>query len=122
MKYIFEVFGGIIGLAIFLVSVILFFIIGAEEALFIALFTLVTLSPFVTINSFREKINDFESLSQAWFGKLGSIFLFANFLSTFWFGFLTFQLTDSLVYAIIIVLIKFLILPRIYLLIYNKFF
>lgn len=113
MRIFFEIYGGVIGMLILLCSVIFYLFFNVEIALLTALLTLLSLSPYVTINSFREKYGDSDSVSRAWRGRFGTILHLLNIFNLFWLGFLVYQVTSNIWLTILVVIFKLLVLPRI---------
>lgn len=86
---------------------------NVEIALLVAFLTLLSLSPYVTINSFREKYGNSDSVSKAWRGRFGTILHLMNMFNLFWLGFLVYQAIKNIWLTILVVVFQLLILPRI---------
>lgn len=117
MKTLFEAFGGLIG-ALFFITSIVFCVLGKyDKALIVDLFTLISLFPYVTINSYREKMRYYDCISMTWKGKIGAFSSLCYMLNQFWLIFLVYATSDSYIFAVIAAVIIFIILPPVYILI-----
>ena len=119
LKNIFEIFGGVFGAMVLFISAIAFFGYESETSLLIGLLTFIYLEPYVTINSFREKIGDTYNLSNAWMGKFGSLLHLCKIINQFWISFLVYKVSGNYWYAIGVFVFQLLILPKIVLKLYT---